>query len=71
MAVSAQRGRSAWKWAGVSLCATQVPAPDPGAPLLQVKHEQSKNSFSKEHKRVWESKCAPRFSPTHLYPDDQ
>ena len=24
---------------------------------LQVKHEQSKNSFSKEQRRVWQDKC--------------
>lgn len=29
---------------------------------MQVKHEQSKNSFSKEHKRIWEAKCAPEIA---------
>ena len=35
---------------------------------LQVRHEQSKNSFSKEQRRVWQDKCALRSSAFCLTP---
>ena len=55
---------SSQPYALVLTCMTSAAAAyaanDPVLRQMQLKHEQSKNSFSKEQRRVWQDKCVPQ-----------